>query len=190
MQRLFRRSVPGWYGLVGAVSALIAATTLSGCPGTLDPEIVKMLGSGGSTGTGGSTGSGGSSNCTGNNDINYIIAGSSNSFACAQSNCHVPGALSADISGGLDLTLDANVGSRLIDMNVGTSGNDSMCVGKGNYLDAKSNPPTGLLMTKISSSPPCGDRMPWPGGQVAPALTSQQIACVSAWAEGLIMAAP
>jgi hypothetical protein len=219
MQRIFRRSVPGWCGLVGAVSALVATTMLSGCPGTLDPEIVKMLGSGGGSGSGsgGSTGSGGSgsggtnpssggtgggtADCTGSNDVNYIIMGTGSSdcpgvkcVACAQSGCHVPGALSADVSGGLDLTLDSNIGSRLIDvMSMGSqTTNGSLCAGKTSepYLASTSNPPTGLLLDKLTNKKPCGDQMPWPGPPGAIALTSQQIACVSAWAESLIMAAP
>ncbi|HEY6477409.1 MAG TPA: hypothetical protein VI456_12585 [Polyangia bacterium] len=220
MQRLLRRDVQGWCGLVGAVGAFVMTTMLSGCPGTLDPDLKKMAESGGSSGsgnggsgsggsgnggssaTGGTTGSGGgTADCTGNNDINYIVMGTGNPqcaqppppnatcYACAQSGCHVPGTLSADTSGGLDLTLDSNIGSRLIDVAAGPTSENGMCTGKGPYLNSGSNPPTGLLMTKISSKPPCGVRMPWPGGSIAPALTSQQIACVSAWAEGLIMAA-
>jgi hypothetical protein len=207
MQRHLRRFVPGWVGLVGAVGAFLATAALSGCPGTLDPELKKLAESGGSSGSGsggsGGSGTGGSSaDCTGNNDINYIIGGvgdpqcaqppppNAACYACASTGCHIPGAKAADISGGLDLTLDANIGSRLVGTSVGSSSNFSMCVGKGNYLNPNSSPPTGLLMSKISSSPPCGDRMPWPGGNVAPKLTSQQIACISTWAEGLITAAP
>jgi hypothetical protein len=231
MQRHLQRHASGWVGLVGAVGgALLAISGLSGCPGSLDPDIVNMLhGSGGGNGSGGSgsggsnntggngsggngsggSGSGGSgtgggtaANCTGSNDINYIIGGVGDPncgssapanavcYSCAQKGCHIPGATSADISGGLDLTLDANIGSRLVGQNVGSSANGSSCVGKGSYLNANSNPATGLLLDKISSKPPCGDRMPWPGGAVTPALTSQQVACVQAWAETLIMQAP
>jgi hypothetical protein len=217
MQRIFRRSVPGWCGLVGAVGALVAATTLSGCPGTLDPEIVKMLGSGGSNGSGGSTGSGGtnpsggtggstgsggsSADCTGNNDVNYIIMGTGSSdcpgvrcVACAQSGCHVPGALSADLSGSLDLTLDSNIGSRLVGVMSMSGGspttNGSYCASNTNpYLKPGSNPPTGLLLDKVVGKP-CGDQMPWPGPPGAIALTSQQVSCLKTWAEGLITAAP
>jgi hypothetical protein len=140
---------------------------------------------------GGSNGSdGGSPGCIGDNDIRSILLTRSDGLGCAVSGCHASGPLSAGISGGLDLTPDSNIGARLIGTNAGTSANGSACVGKGSYLNARSNPPTGLLMDKISNNPSCGDRMPWPGGAVVPALTSAQVACVSAWAEGLILAAP
>ena len=216
MQRHLQRLVPGWVGMASAVSASLAVLALSGCPGTLDPSIAKMYtggssgsGSGGSS-SGGSTGSGGSSSggstgsgggnasCTGNSDINFIVMGTGDSKcpgpgcnACAQAGCHIPdngSTKSASLSGGLDLTLDSNIGSRLIGVFSGTSANDSACTGSGkNYLDASSNPPTGLLIEKIKANPSCGDRMPYPG--ISP-LSSTQISCVQDWAEGLIMAGP
>jgi len=164
--------------------------------------------SGGSTGSGGSssggsTGSGGSSaGCTGNNDINYIVMGTGVSDcaksppgpscnACAMAGCHAPDAATikgVSVSGGLDMTLDANIGSRLIGVFSGTSSNDSACTGSGNnYLDAHSNPASGLLIDKVKASPPCGDRMPYPG---IVTLNAAQLACFEAWAESLIMAAP
>jgi hypothetical protein len=208
---------------VGAVGALVAATTLSGCPGTLDPEIVKMLGSGGGSGSGGSTGSGGSgsggtnpsggtggstgsggstADCTGKNDFNYIIAGTGDPtcpglqcMACAQSGCHVPGAKNADVSGGLDMTLDSNIGSRLVGVmsppNGSPTTNGSACASNTKpYLTPKSNPPTGLLLDKVVSNPPCGKQMPFPGPPGGIALTSAQVSCLKTWAEGLITAAP
>jgi hypothetical protein len=209
MQRHLQRLVPGWVGVVGAVGAFLAATALSGCPGTLDPTLAGMAtggsgsgsggndssggstGSGGSSSSGGSTGSGGSNaSCTGNNDINYIMAGSGNTNACAQSGCHAPDKQNnpgVSQSGGLDLTLDANIGSRLIGTSAGTADNQSSCIGAGNYLDPHSNPPTGLLIDKIKANVSCGTRMPYPG--ISP-LSSAQITCVQSWAEGLIMAAP
>ncbi len=215
MQRHLRRFVPGWIGLVGAVGAFLATAALSGCPGTLDPELKKLAesggssgsgsggsGSGGSTGSGGSNGSGGgTADCSGNNDVNYIFMGTGDStcpgkncMACAQMGCHIPGALSADVSASLDLTLDSNIGSRLIGViSTGSpSTNGSACAGKTSepLLTAHSNPPTGLLLDKLTNKKPCGDQMPWPGPPGAIALTSQQIACISTWAEGLITAAP
>jgi hypothetical protein len=205
MQRHLQRLGPGWVGVVvGAASAFLAVSTLSGCPGTLDPDLARMASgaggsgssSGGSTGSGGSssggsTGSGGSSSgCTGNNDINYIMSDSGNGNACAQSGCHAPdngNIKGVSVSGGLDLTLDANIGSRLIGVFSGNSSNGSACTGNGNYLDAHSNPPTGLLIDKIKANPPCGTRMPYPG---IANLTAAQISCVQTWAESLIMAAP
>lgn len=217
MQRHLHRHVPGWVVVVGAVGAFLSVSALSGCPGTLDPTLAGMAsgsggsgsgsggsgsggnGSGGSNSSGGATGSGGGTgNCTGSSDINYIIMGTGDSKcpgsacnACAQAGCHVPDSgnvKSASQSGGLDLTLDANIGSRLIGVFSGTSANASECTADGkNYLDAPSNPPTGLLIDKIKASPACGTRMPYPG--ISP-LSSAQITCVQSWAEGLIMAAP
>jgi hypothetical protein len=190
------------YRALGAVSALGAAAALSGCPGTLDPQIAAMVSqsgnaTGGSGGSGGTSGTGGSPDCTGNNDVNYVIMGTGDSkcpglncMACAQVGCHVPGALSADLSGGLDLTLDSNIGSRLIGvMSMGSPDtNGSFCAGNTSepYLTPNLNPATGLLIDKIKANPSCGKRMPFPG--VSP-LTAAQISCVEAWAEGLIMAA-
>ena len=63
-----------------------------------------------------------------------------------------------------------------------------MCTGTGkNYLDAHSTPASGLLIDKIKANPPCGTRMPYPG--ISP-LPTTQIACVEAWAESLVLAAP
>jgi hypothetical protein len=209
MQRHLQRLVPGWVGAVGTVGAFLVVSTLSGCPGTIDPTLAAMAsgsggnnqsGSGGnnssggssgsSGGSSGSTGSGGSNaSCTGNNDINYIMAGSGNGNACAQAGCHAPdmgNVKGVSLSGGLDLTLDSNIGSRLVGVFSGTSNNGSACSGNGNYLDANSNPPTGLLIKKIMANPPCGTRMPYPGIST---LTATQISCVESWAEGLIMAA-
>ncbi|HEY6477410.1 MAG TPA: hypothetical protein VI456_12590 [Polyangia bacterium] len=192
---------------LGTASALGAASALSGCPGTLDTQLKELASesggggkaSGGASGNGGSSGAGGSLDCTGNNDVNYIVMGTGspdcpgiNCTACAQSGCHVPdvpGTLSAGTSGGLDLTLDSNVGSRLVGTAAGSNSNDSSCVGKGNYLDPHSSPPTGLLIDKIAGKPACGMQMPYPGPPLGLALTSQQVACTKAWAEGLIMAA-
>lgn len=211
MQRHLQRLVPGWVGVAGVVGAFLSVSALSGCPGTLDPTLAAMAsgaggsgsgtggsGSGGSS-SGGSTGSGGSSsggstgtggsngNCTGNNDIAYIMSGSGNTNACAQSGCHSPNGGGLGFSGGLDLTLDANIGSRLIGVFSGNSGNGSVCSGNGNYLDAHSNPATGLLIDKIKANPPCGSRMPYPG---ISSLSAAQVSCFQAWAETLIMAAP
>jgi len=61
----------------------------------------------------------------------------------------------------------------------------------GPYLNPGSNPPTGLLIEKITGTPPpCGVQMPWTQGPISTSpLTSTQVTCVEAWAEGLITAA-
>jgi hypothetical protein len=177
---------------VGAVGALVSVSMLSGCPGTLDPDVAKMAtgtGSGGATGsggsgnggsnpTGGATGTGGTmaSNCTGNNDGATIVMS-----ICAQSYCHDAGGASA--CGGLDLTVDANIGARLVGvMSVGTVDNGSMCMGNAEpYLTPTSNPATGLLIDKLKANRPCGSQMPLD----SLALTTTQTACLTTWATTL-----
>jgi len=173
-------------GFAGAVGALILVPTLSGCPGTLDPEVAKMASNGGSgggatggsTATGGATGTGGTSplNCTGMNDGATII-----SQSCAQTYCH--DASGATSCGGLDLTLDSGLAARLVGVRAaGTAANNSLCVGNTeNYLDAGSNPATGLLIDKTKSTYPCGERMPLAGSF----LTATQESCLIQWATTL-----
>jgi hypothetical protein len=197
MQRA-RHRIPGWLGLAGAVGALILVPTLSGCPGTLDPDVAKMAsnGSGGSSATGGSNGTGGAtggatgtggtvaSNCTGGNDGATLITNS-----CATPYCHD----STSMIAGLDLTIDANIGARLVGvLSQGTTANDSVCENWPKpYLEPNMNPAAGLLIDKItmSSGPalcPSGSSMPFGLGLLS---TSKQ-ACIEQWAEGLVMAAP
>src|SRR6185312_9014698 len=111
MQSPLRSRVSGWVGVAGAAGMLVSVLILSGCPGTLDPTQFNISGTGGNgtgggTPTGGSTGTGGSSgNCTGGNDgVNIIMTN------CATASCHIPGPLNDGLSGGLDLTVDANIG--------------------------------------------------------------------------------
>jgi hypothetical protein len=165
---------------------------LSGCPGTLDPSQFNTgtggsgsgtggSGTGGSNPTGGSTGTGGSSgNCTGGNDGATIIT-----VNCATSSCHIPGPNNDGLSGGLDLTVDANIASRLVGvMSVGTATNGSSCMSSTSpYLVPGSNPATGLLIDKISSThPPCGSFMPYASPSLLPAA---QRTCLIQWATTL-----
>jgi hypothetical protein len=201
MLRLVHRSVPGWFGFFGATGALFTLLALTGCPGTLDPDVAKMASGGGATtgtggsatggtgggGTGGSTGTGGTaSNCTGAMDGATLVTNN-----CATTFCHIPGALNDGTCGGLDLTVDANIASRLI--GVLPTGNDgSVCGGTTKpYLDAGSNPATGLLIDKMTMSSgaalcPGGASMPFGLGL----LPTAQRTCIQQWAEGLIMANP
>jgi hypothetical protein len=196
MQSPLRSQGSGWVGVAGAAGMLVSVLMLSGCPGTLDPTQFNTngtggsgSGTGGSNSTGGSNGTGGSSaNCTGANDPTTIIM-----MNCATASCHIPGPLNAGASGGLDLTVDANIRSRLVDVtSTGTVDNGSMCVGNTEpYLKSGSNPATGLLIQKIQSnpkcspseSPPCcGYAMPYPG---VVALPAQQQTCLIQWATTL-----
>ena len=200
MQRVGRRHVPGWFGVASAVGALISVSMLSGCPGTLDPSAFPppSTGSGGSgmatggssatggnSATGGSTGSGGATGtggttpltCTGNNDGATIISGT-----CAQQFCH--DSSGAADCGGLDLTNDSGLASRLIGVqSMGSpSTNGSLCAGTTTnpYLVANSNPATGLLIDKIQTKVACGDPMPLAG-----TLTNMQRKCLVQWATTL-----
>jgi hypothetical protein len=186
MQSPLRSRVSGWVGVAGAAGMLVSVLILSGCPGTLDPTQFNISGTGGNgtgggTPTGGSTGTGGSSgNCTGGNDgVNIIMTN------CATASCHIPGPLNDGLSGGLDLTVDANIGSRLVGvMSMGTSTNGSACMTSTSpYLDPGSNPATGLLIDKISSThPPCGSFMPYASPSLLP---SAQRTCLIEWATTL-----
>src|SRR5579862_1297428 len=138
MQRAALRFVPGWFGFGGAAGALILVLALSGCPGTLDPTLAKEASGGGgsSGGTGGTNATGGTggtvpSECTGGNEGSMIVTAN-----CAYFGCHASGPGSADSSGGLDLTIDANVGARLVGQPAGTAAEASMCTGMGPYLVA------------------------------------------------------
>ena len=189
MQSLLRSQVSGWGGFAAA-GALVSVLMLSGCPGTLDPSLFPTSGAGGNQGsgggnpTGGSTGTGG---CTGVNDGAAIVMSQ-----CAISGCHDP-ADANTFGAGLDLTVDANISSRLVDVTTGGSAtNGSSCVGNTEpYLNGGSNPATGLLIQKIQSSPKCstsesppccGTLMPYPG--VSP-LTPTQQTCLIQWATTL-----
>jgi hypothetical protein len=190
MQSLLRSQGSGWVGLAAAAGMLASVLVLSGCPGTLGPafkngETGGSTGTGGGNPTGGSTGTGGtgtggtSANCTGGNDGATIVT-----MQCAQAFCHIPGAQNDAFAGGLDLTVDANIGSRLVGvMSVGTDSNGSLCMGNTEpYLKSGSNPATGLLIDKISmSQPPCGFQMP-AGGLP---LTAIQQSCLIQWATTL-----
>jgi len=198
MQSQIRGHVRGWVGFAGAVGALVSVLMLAGCPGTLDPTLFPTgsgatngtggsgSGTGGSNSTGGATGTGGSSSsCTGSNDGATLVMGQ-----CATSGCH--DATSANTLGaGLDLTVNSSIARRLV--NVQSSGNTnagSACGGNTEaYLNAGSNPATGLLIDKIQSSPKCtansaccGLPMPYPGIAL---LSPAQQTCLIQWATTL-----
>ena len=141
---------------------------------------------GGSNPTGGSTGTGGtSSNCTGGNDGATVVMSQ-----CAISGCH-DSAGANTVGAGLDMTVNSSIAGRLV--GVVSSGNtnaNSVCGGNTTpYLDANSNPATGLVIDKIKSSPKCpantdccGLAMPYPG--ITP-LPAQQQTCLIQWATTL-----
>jgi hypothetical protein len=198
MQSPLRSQFSGWAAFAGAAGALVAVLMVSGCPGTLDPSMFKNDngtgganatggsgtggGTGGSSATGGTTGTGGTaaSNCTGGNDGVSLL-----NVNCATSSCHIPGATNDGTAGGLDLTPDSNIGSRLVGVtSVGTANNGSMCMGNSTpYLNANSNPATGLFIDKFTMShPPCGSQMPFDSPFP---LTATQQTCLTQWATTL-----
>jgi len=195
MKSPLRSQVSGWVGFAGAAGALATVLALSGCPGTLDPSMFKNTGgsngtgtggsgsgTGGSNPTGGSTGTGGtaSGNCTGGNDGATLVTTN-----CATAFCHIPGSANDGTAGGLDLTPDSNIGSRLVGVtSVGTATNGSQCMGNTTpYLNANSSPATGLLIDKITMAhPPCGSQMPFDAPM--PLNATQQM-CLIQWATTL-----
>jgi hypothetical protein len=169
------------FGLLGLFGVVATSLGLMGCPGSLDPALLASSGSGGTSG--GGTGTAGTGGC----DVTTIFTVGTN--ACTGSTCH--NTTDAPLSGGgLDLTLNATIGSRLVGVaSTGDQTAGSVCGGKV-YLDPSSNPATGLLIDKITlangSTALCGDAMPYPG---ITRLSAAQQTCVEQWAEGLIMAA-
>lgn len=177
MPRSLDRRALGKLGLLGV---LVTSLGAMGCPGTLDPSL---LGSG--PGTGGSSGTGGTGgpDCTGAMDGATLVAGS-----CASLGCH--DTADAPISAaGLDLTVNATIGARLVGVvSPGNTAAGSAC-GGSTYLQKGSNPAAGLFIDKIKGTQSCGLGMPFPGGSSFLLPPAQQ-ACIEQWAEGLIMAAP
>jgi|SRR5450432_339288 hypothetical protein len=186
MPRSLHRRAPGWLGLLGVLATSLGAM---GCPGTLDPSL--LTGGGGTTGgpgtagTNGGAGTGGTGvNCAGDLDGATIV------MTTCTPGCH--DSAGGILSAGLNLTVDAAIGSRLVGVNSpGNAGESSVCAGFGPYLKPNSNPAAGLLIDKISL--PSGNPAVCPGGSQMPfglsPLAPAQQACVEQWAETLIMAA-
>jgi hypothetical protein len=183
MPRVYHRHAFGPLGLLGVIATSLG---LMGCPGSLDSSLLNN-----GTGAGGTSGGGGgASGGTGTCDVTAIFT-QPVGYGCATSGCH--DTASAPLSAaGLDLTLNATIGSRLVGVaspGNTTAGGAQACGGQ-TYLDPMSNPATGLLIDKItlpSNSPDlCGLAMPYPGTS---RLSAAQQTCVEQWAEGLIMAA-
>jgi hypothetical protein len=97
---------------------------------------------------------------------------------CATSSCHD----ATTHTSGLDLTAGADLATtRLLGK---TPTTDSFFCNAGStatmaYLTPHTNPATGILISKISTTTPvCGARMPF--GLAA--LTTAQISCITSWA--------
>jgi hypothetical protein len=180
------RDPGGWLGLVGLFILTIGAL---GCPGNLDPSLAQGSSATGGADGGGTDSSGTATACSTSDQTQTV------SQLCATVACHD----ATTVEAGLNLTPDATVGARLVGVkSQGTSGTgagaaDSLCTGFATpYLVAGSNPPTGLLINKITLAKgnaglcPGGYPMPYPG---TTPLTAAQTSCIESWAEGLIMAA-
>ena len=171
-----RHHLTGWCSLL---VVLCVTPVLAGCPGTLSPEVAaEANGAGGAaTGTGGSGaigGTGGTSDCSAQGA--QIVMN-----ICATAGCH--DSSGAPYSGGLDLTLDSGIASRLVGVtSVGTTGNYSDCADQTEfYLDPHQSPAAGLLIDKTKVDHVCGSRMPLIGQY----LTDAQTNCLIEWATTL-----
>jgi hypothetical protein len=180
MLRSFHRHGPAWFGLVGAVGALVTVSTLSGCPGSLDPAL--LAGNGGGSGGGGTSGGAGGASAMGGSGGTAACANPDMAVTtnCASATCHD----STTKEAGLDLTPGAGVAARLVGI-TSSGGGDSVCGGNAEaYLNANSNPPTGLVIDKMTQrNPPCGSLMPFGNASLLPTAT---LSCIEQWAEGVI----
>lgn len=159
--------------LLRAAALVFSATVGLGCPGTLDPSLTGTTtsGTGGAGATTGATGGTSGGGCADGGA--QIVAAS-----CATIGCHD----SNSMEGGLDLTPNSTIASRLVGVTSTGNGPDSVCGGK-TYLAASSNPASGLLIDKIKGTQTCGAGMPYPGASLLPSV---QQTCIEQWAEGLI----
>ena len=98
---------------------------------------------------------------------------------CSSAGCHDPSGTSAS----LNLTADSGLAGRLVGKNpAGGGALPALCANLTPpkvYLVAGSQPATGLLLDKLTSTPGCGVRMPYMTGVP---LTADEIACVQSWA--------
>jgi hypothetical protein len=160
------RSAPNAVALCGLVASLLALTA---CPGSLGFDYVPP---GGGGGTGGGNDGGIPMSCA--NAMDLL------STSCAS--CHASPANPTFAS--LDL-VSPNVAQRLV--GVAASG-DGQCLGQGNLLNHGTLPATGILIDKINFKVgTCGMGMPF--GSQTP-LPAADLACLQAWANGLVSSVP
>jgi len=125
----------GWVIALGAMSLSLVAGLA--CPGNLSPELSNGGGGGGG-------GSGPPPTC----DAPALMASK-----CGTTICHDP---ASTTGGGLDLVSAGQAGRLLGQSSTGNNGSEC---GQMVYLDPGSNPPTGLLIDKLTG-PTCGMAMP------------------------------
>ncbi|HEX4474679.1 MAG TPA: PA14 domain-containing protein [Polyangiaceae bacterium] len=133
--------------------AVFSPAVVAGCPGTLEnPERFERASSSSAV------------------DCAAVVVPQLLSNQCAVSGCHS----ATNPAQGLDHA-SPNVLSRLVGIDATGAG----CAGE---LVVPGDPSSSLLYTKLTSSPPCGERMPFLGAPVS----STQLACVGTWIAGLV----
>jgi hypothetical protein len=94
-------------------------------------------------------------------------------------NCGIPGCHGSTApSSGLDLTA-TGLPARLLDK--APTSASQLCAGNTTpYLQSNTNPAMGLLLQKMSNTPPCGDHMP-----AGVTLAASDMMCIMDWATGV-----
>jgi len=149
-------------GLLFPAMAAVSLGLIFACAGELPADLK------GATGTGGA-GTGGTQQ-TGCDHADQVLS----------SNCAACHTTASSAFGNLDL-ISADVGSRLVGVASKGPASPSGCMGKGDLLESGSSPATGILIQKIKKMQTCGTEMP-PGSTLA----QDDIACLQAWANGLV----
>ena len=211
-----------------AVILVLASATsaaLVGCSGTPEDEV-PTAGTGGTgtagTGTGGTgtggTGTGGTAGAATGGTAGAPTAGAAGSGAgstglpdvgcdytlalgrsCAIAGCHRPAEI---VAGNLDLTPDAGLRSRLVDVPAKHSmivcdpakPNDfcvpAACPTTAKLLDS-ANPDSSWIFAKLGMTPTgCGDTMPMPPGNAADRWTTERQACLQTFFRALAALGP
>lgn len=153
---------------LACATVMIAGLWAIGCAGELPPGVT---GQGGTTGGGaGTTGTGGTNGAPPCDAVGKLFANTSK--------CSSPSGCHANAVQGIDLMSPGLVARLVGKMPPSTS---PSCASSGMpYLVPNSNPPMGLLLTKLMNPAPCGSPMPFV--DIGGALTSEDRACIDDWA--------
>jgi hypothetical protein len=197
------------HGLIalGALGATLVAISLTGCPGTLDPSKfpLPMMGAAGTTGAAGTgaagTGAAGTgaagTGAAGTGAAGTGAAGTGALPGCATAQalfdshmCTLAGACH-DATGAAANFKMAPAGweTHLVGVNpAGGGATPSICAKDAAfmmmpYIVAKSNPATGLLISKLKGAvcAPAGARMP----NLGTVFTATELQCIQDWATKL-----
>jgi hypothetical protein len=176
------KSVAAATHAVALVSLVASLLALSACPGSLSSTITPDGGGSGGT-TGGGTG-GAASGVGGGGGA--VATSCPNAISLLQNNCslscHNPGSDSSFAN--LDLMSDG-FAQRLVGQPASTATSaNGQCAGMGNLLNRGTLPATGIFIDKINFKlGVCGEGMPFGGV----ALAATDLACLQAWANGLVV---